>query len=103
MPTSSKHFEVAALAFIRAQQKTHGERVENRQRVNGQPNGYRPITEDALQLEHAIAFVEAHSYVVTPPRQMTENELRAQVVASAGHGDDWNIGKHVRNFDPQIG
>lgn len=31
------------------QQRKHGERVEARQRVNGQPNGYAPISEAELQ------------------------------------------------------
>jgi hypothetical protein len=30
-------------------QRLHGERVEERQRVNGQPNGYSPISEAELQ------------------------------------------------------
>ena len=33
----------------RDQQPTHAERVQARQAINGQPNGYRPITEAELQ------------------------------------------------------
>lgn len=39
----------------RAAQLHHGFRVEERQRVNGQPNGYRPISEAELQAERAMA------------------------------------------------
>lgn len=28
---------------------THGDRVEERKRVNGQPNGYRPVSEAEIQ------------------------------------------------------
>jgi hypothetical protein len=41
-------------AMRSAQQEQHGQRVEERQRVNGQPNGYRPITEAELQLYRSI-------------------------------------------------
>lgn len=34
-------------------QREHGERYEHRQRVNGQPNGYRAISEAELQSERA--------------------------------------------------
>lgn len=33
-------------------QIAHGLRVEERQRVNFQPNGYRPISEAVLRLTH---------------------------------------------------
>jgi hypothetical protein len=36
-------------AFRSAQQAEHGVRVEHRQAVNGQPNGYRSISEAELQ------------------------------------------------------
>jgi hypothetical protein len=34
-------------------QRDHGQRVEERQRVNGQPNGYQPISEAELQVLRA--------------------------------------------------
>ncbi|MGX9389643.1 hypothetical protein ACWX0O_01840 [Nitrobacteraceae bacterium UC4449_H16] len=36
-------------ALRSAQQWAHGQRVEARQRVNGQPNGYKPVSEYELQ------------------------------------------------------
>lgn len=38
---------------VAAQREAHGARVSKRQQVNGQPNGYKPITEAELQAEHA--------------------------------------------------
>lgn len=34
-------------------QRFHGQRVEERQRVNGQPNGYRAVSEEEMQLGDA--------------------------------------------------
>jgi hypothetical protein len=42
-----KHPMVQAQRY--ATQFNHGDRVEERQRVNGQPNGYSPISEAELQ------------------------------------------------------
>lgn len=36
-------------------QQVHGGRVEERQRVNGQPNGYRAISEAELQADRAMS------------------------------------------------
>ena len=38
---------------IKHQQLKHGERVAERARVNGQPNGYQPISEAELQARKA--------------------------------------------------
>jgi hypothetical protein len=38
---------------------THAERVAERNRVNGQPNGYRPVTEAELQLAKALGLEKA--------------------------------------------
>lgn len=46
------------IAFRSAAQQKHGERVEERQRVNGQPNGYKPIT--------AAEYKPAHGGYPTP-------------------------------------
>jgi hypothetical protein len=37
-------------------QREHGERYEHRQRVNGQPNGYAPISEAELQALRTQSF-----------------------------------------------
>ncbi|KJC51070.1 hypothetical protein UP09_03215 [Bradyrhizobium sp. LTSP885] len=43
-------FDAAILSAYRTEaQQKHGERVSERQRVNGRPNGYRPISEAELQ------------------------------------------------------
>jgi hypothetical protein len=50
-------FEIIRSACVKASrneaQREHGERYEHRQRVNGQPNGYRPISEAELQAERS--------------------------------------------------
>jgi hypothetical protein len=35
---------------------THAERVAARKAINGQPNGYRPMSEGELQAEKGIAY-----------------------------------------------
>lgn len=53
--------EVAAYRHvISAQRADHGDRVAARSAINGQPNGYKPVTEAELQAEKALALeVEA--------------------------------------------
>ena len=54
--TKSEQETIHFTRFSRGvQQNRHGLRVEERQRVNGQPNGYRPISEAELQAERAMA------------------------------------------------
>jgi hypothetical protein len=48
--TKLNAFEQAGVQIARSDaQRFHSERVEHRQRVNGQSNGYEPISEAELQ------------------------------------------------------
>ena len=52
----------AVIAWVRkreleAYRNFHGERVELRAAVNGQPNGYAPVSEAELQAEYVLQLV----------------------------------------------
>jgi hypothetical protein len=50
-------FDKMILSSYRTEaQQVHGERVEERQRVNGQPNGYAPTSEADLQALRTQSF-----------------------------------------------
>ena len=81
-------------------QKFHGERVEERQRVNGQPNGYKPISEaelrgdsvdDASPISARTATLMAVSDGPQPPFMefwLRQNELRKrQGLDDLNYGD----------------
>jgi hypothetical protein len=62
------------------EQNNHGKRVEERQHVNGQPNGYVPVSEAELQTLRTTSFAAQYE---TPTRY--GNEASAHKPAHGGY------------------
>jgi hypothetical protein len=62
-------------------QIAHGRRIEERQRVNHQPNGYRPITEGEIRLERLDPVVAARITAVMHPDPEVARALAAKLAA----------------------
>ena len=71
------------MSELSKEQIAHGAAIARRRAINGQPNGYRPISEVELQEIHASRYIK-HSYHDSPRHDPVPDLV--SMVDDAEHG-----------------